>query len=1050
MENTDPTPILLHGPEHSSLQKEAFQRAYKLSDDTPESVLCILRNDRRVAAAWDEWSERYPRLQMRTETLDSFVRDCRERLDGPADSMSNTIDTRLIEVSLSKVTGHDVDTSGLKGEMKDLLGLFENSSLTELDEVTEGLNQAGIDSKTSAFVKEIYREYSSLLDGFDEYTRGEVYDRVSGSEPSFTELYPNVDVVVLSGFYDLQPLQGDVIRWLCSADVPVIATVPLSLENPSEDAGLNKGVRTDLYRSLNFELEPLDTEGSETPASSAVSSMYAARSDPVDPQSQISVQVLPTPEKEVRHIAREVREEISRRDTNPRDTRIGVVVPGIVDYQNLIDDVFESYGVPYTSTEVTSVEDTLVGSAVLDFLSLSRDRPRARRLTSLLTNPLVSTTEELDSQALEIENIRTRTQRSDVDSLLENVEEDTASSLKDIVHRAKEIDDERDLRRSVEKTQEALSSLGITQDRVEDISQTEADALGSVESVLDSLTETVDLYEESPDVIDLLRNAIEDEQVRGYTDSAEPVEVMGLLDARMRSFDSLYVVGMVSEHIPQQNNRTFFIRDIADAVPEVTYVDPRVQSIYVFSTLLANADETTITYPEATLDNEPIQRSPVVDELLRVTTLEPTEIRDERKASLEDLQRAFGPETDRDEYLFGESDLPEETAKKALRGRECASSRATPELTEHDGVVEPETVVDVYGVDERMPYSASRLDTYVSCGYKFYMKNVLGIEAEEDFELGPTPWEAGSYVHDVLRRFYSGLQDGQGERVDVTDYSPTDAEQRLLKIALSELEGMDYEDLFYQRWVEQHLSGLGDPDENPYYADGSPGLFSEFLSKEYQDSNGDHLPAWFEARFDNRTSPDTDDLSGEPVEIDLPSGGSIEVRGIVDRIDMDSEGESAVIVDYKTGNYPNRSKIAEGTKFQLPLYIRASQEALSERKNSSIDSDGQYYQVKPPNTLKRPSGLRDKFNSEEKFRDFLDEVLPRRLGEIHGSIDNGYFNTTLLSARAAGCRYCDFSDICDVRHYMKDETVEKAQQEDVYVPERIVPEDAAENGGGKE
>jgi len=262
----DPTPTLLYGPKHSSLQEEAFQRAHGKSDDTPESVLCILRNDRRVAAAWDQWSERYPRLQMRTETLDSFVRDCRERLDGPADSMSNTIDTRLIEVSLSKVTDYEVDTSGLKGEMKDLLGLFENSSLTEIDEVTEGLTQANINSETADFVEDTYREYSDLLSGFEEYTRGGVYDRVSSSELSFTELYPNVDVVILSGFYDLQPLQSDVVRWLCSARVPVIATVPLSLENASEDAGLNKGVRTDLYRNLNFEFERLDTEGTENPA----------------------------------------------------------------------------------------------------------------------------------------------------------------------------------------------------------------------------------------------------------------------------------------------------------------------------------------------------------------------------------------------------------------------------------------------------------------------------------------------------------------------------------------------------------------------------------------------------------------------------------------------------------------------------------------------------------------------------------------------------------------------------------------------------------------
>ncbi len=76
------------------------------------------------------------------------------------------------------------------------------------------------------------------------------------------------------------------------------------------------------------------------------------------------------------------------------------------------------------------------------------------------------------------------------------------------------------------------------------------------------------------------------------------------------------------------------------------------------------------------------------------------------------------------------------------------------------------------------------------------------------------------------------------------------------------------------------------------------------------------------------------------------------------------------------------------------------------------------------------------FETHAAFRRFVEETTAERLGELVSGITKGRFQPTVLDPSDAGCRYCDYAHVCDVRDEHRQETIEKIDDAnlDVYVP----------------
>ncbi|MFC7212566.1 PD-(D/E)XK nuclease family protein [Saliphagus sp. GCM10025334] len=1044
---------LLIGPRHQALESRAFDLADDLVGDGLGSVLYVTRNDARRSDVEDAWAKDHRPLRLRAETLDAVVLEWHEKLAGPVDRLSGQLNRRLAEYALDEATtdgegalSGEPASAALADAFSSRFSLFDEAGLATADELASEFDESLLDERIAEATVSAYRHYNDLRSkSVDDWTltRGELVRTVLESERSLAALSPEVDVVIISGFYEFRPVERALFERITDA-FDTIAVLPRHQPGTaSVDAVTTEAL--DVYADLGYEFEGV---ADSTTLTDITAEMYQPNPDIVSAGDWLVWRELPTPEREIRFVARELRSELAAgRDPD----ELAVVIPGVDTYAGYVEDVFDTFEVPYAMTAASQLNRTFAGSVVHDLLALAEPDPRAEELTSLLANPLTSVLPAARANAITAETRRRET--VSLESVLHTVDQDTSRPMNELLETLQGLrTDDVDvavatLRRLLTDelgVKEAIDEYATGAER-----KLEERAYALIEEVFDSF-ETMSPLDTELSPLALLTRAFDGIPLRvPHRGAGGSVPVMGMLDARMRAFEKVFVVGLTAGQFPSIPNRPAFFEEMTDAHPELDTGDEQLRGRYLFATLLANVDAVTLTTPKSGAGDDAIVRSPVLDELQRVTEIEPVEGIDERISSHEDSYRYIAdchdPHTAIDH--FAERDvLSTAQTTRLARGFECADNRSQATFTPHDAILEAETVRKVYPSSAREPYSASRLERYVECGFKFYAENVLGLEEPDDVSVTPDPLETGSYVHDVFERFYADLHADADDEVDLAAYDREELETHLLEVAFDELEQADfaYEGVFYERWLTELFAGLGDTDTNPYVVSHRPheapehGLFASFLDTEL-DRSGDSQPTWFERPF-GEGLPDPDTV---PFEVERPDGSSIAVRGYIDRVDVATtdESERLTLYDYKTGRVPYMTTTTGGTTFQLPIYLLAADAVLGNGEFDEAALSATYYQARPPNDVRVLRGIESKFDSQAELRRFLTDVVPEWLGTIDDAIANGRFHTTLLSDREANCTYCEYRRVCDVRHHRKRDTIDVARDEEAtYVPLRVQDE----------
>ena len=200
----------------------------------------------------------------------------------------------------------------------------------------------------------------------------------------------------------------------------------------------------------------------------------------------------------------------------------------------------------------------------------------------------------------------------------------------------------------------------------------------------------------------------------------------------------------------------------------------------------------------------------------------------------------------------------------------------------------------------RMRLSPSRLESFFRCPFLFFCSYVLQAKPRRKAELSPL--ESGSAIHFVLGEVLRKLgRDG---------LVPLDAPraERLIEQALA-------------HYLRETLGGVqGKPARFSYLYKRLQNTLMNLvrhLSMEFAES--EFFPAAFEAPIRNGGA-------FAPLVVHTPLGGTVEVEGIVDRIDTyEKDGQTYVrVVDYKSGARQFRlSDVLGGLNMQMLLYLFA-------------------------------------------------------------------------------------------------------------------------------
>ncbi len=213
-------------------------------------------------------------------------------------------------------------------------------------------------------------------------------------------------------------------------------------------------------------------------------------------------------------------------------------------------------------------------------------------------------------------------------------------------------------------------------------------------------------------------------------------------------------------------------------------------------------------------------------------------------------------------------------------------------------------------------WSASQLNDYGICGFRFFAKRLLKLDALEEPEEGLDARKLGTVNHEILEHVYRevarrGLAittENQDEALAILNSQA----QSVLEQAPRKLGFRD--NVLWRQERESLLRRL----QTLIKLDFSP------LSPVAKLSSAPRRPYLLEAGFGG-----DDAAVAIPIEVDGKTE-SLHVRGFIDRMDVTPEG--VIVIDYKTGStkIPVEDMTA-GRNFQMMVYLRAAEYVLAAR-----------------------------------------------------------------------------------------------------------------------
>lgn len=295
-------------------------------------------------------------------------------------------------------------------------------------------------------------------------------------------------------------------------------------------------------------------------------------------------------------------------------------------------------------------------------------------------------------------------------------------------------------------------------------------------------------------------------------------------------------------------------------------------------------------------------------------------------------------------------------------------------------------------IGENRVWSASQFNDFGLCGFRFFAKRLLKLEALEEPEEGLDALQIGLVNHDILEKTY--------DRLRSVTISPEHAElavQTLREVAAESLRkaparfGFRASALWEQEKAVllRRLEALVRLD----FSDDSP------IAKKFG-SDQPRQPYILEASFGSER--------GDAIILNI-GGERLRVRGFIDR--MDRVGDRVVIVDYKSnsGSIPVR-EMMRGRNFQMMLYLLAAAYILEtdpDPDRPSVVAGGLFWHI----NSRSASGTIERESEEGRAAiQSASEHLSRYLRRAR----TGDFAVHPNKPGAACAHYCDYSRLCRV------------------------------------
>ena len=783
------------------------------------------------------------------------------------------------------------------------------------------------------------------------------------------------------------------------------------------------------------------------------------RSSPSQTSTDTRLLIAPDPHQEIRWVIRHI---VKQAESGVPLYRMAALYGKQDPYATLIREELELAGIPLAGPNSAPLSDTAVGRTLTGLISLSDGEFTRNAVTSWFTGCPVRPSsghtvsfspshwdaisqkagivhglnqwqERLERYANEMERLSARAEAmgevSEARASLMKTEANSARSLREfITELAERTAPPRDGSSWEEFSRWAKNLLERYLVPESDLPDAEQEALRGIREKLDEL-KGVDAVETGPS-FSVFAQAL-DEALQGTLGhlgvTGQGVFVAPIVAAVAMNFDVVHLVGMIEGAVPPPAKDDPLVPDRekqAAGGPSAglpLQQSRRADERYAFLSALAAAPTRVLTFPRA---DPAAQRGHYPSRwfLEQASTLEGSAVYTSTLWSLgnrpwltiipsmEQALASVSVESAADLHDYdmerlwvwknsGFSIRNHPAAKSGLLeraltlGRRRNSSRFTEWDGDLSGMAQGSAIVKGLA---RQVLSPTSLQRWAECPFSYFLRSVLKLSSLEKPEeaYSMTPLEKGSLIHEILEKFVGGaIRDGSlPESSEPWSAAHRDALRQIAARAFrdAEVRGVTGKSLMWQLDQANILSDLDTFLES-----------DARLRKRFGVS-----PTRVEARFGLGGN------SWPEATMALGDGVTLRFSGVIDRVDIDAEGKTALVMDYKTGgtddyNGIKKDPVDRGKKLQLPIYSLAVLGALG----AGIDIKAAYWFV----TTRENFAL---LPSETVSFDAVQEQFKNAVTTIVSGIGSGLFPANPGKEDRGSfknCRYCEFDTLCPSR-----------------------------------
>lgn len=279
---------------------------------------------------------------------------------------------------------------------------------------------------------------------------------------------------------------------------------------------------------------------------------------------------------------------------------------------------------------------------------------------------------------------------------------------------------------------------------------------------------------------------------------------------------------------------------------------------------------------------------------------------------------------------------------------------------------------------ERHGWSVTEIENYAQCPRRYMLERLLNLREPDDPEqtLSLPHDKRGLLLHRVLEKTL-----GAGVK-------PVDVEQSVRKL--------------YAEYARENLTGGGVLDEVEVERIVQWAReMAEFSAAQSEGFEVEATEQW---------------LGRDGVPVDLGEGRQANLRGRLDRVDINNAGEKR-IVDYKSGKSKNSftgqklydDSFNQGSTLQLPLYLLAYGAAHPEAAAEAVGAA--YWFLKRADGQAVPKAI----SFSNGFAQEKDDILRSVLRDIITGVEHGRFmpRPDVAGTKNEYCEHCPFKALCE-------------------------------------